>query len=156
MTYLSQKKPIKQLFDLLSVPNEGSLIIYHRGRLNSTALIASKGGAASLHSERQQKPSVTYLSDREKSFQINPVAQRMCRVAKQLELWTNKLRTIQGSMKIQKKAISKTVFLKCFFECPYETYLASNARAYRGAVYIKRGVFELLWCEGHTSRFRQG
>ena len=59
--------------------------MYHALRGIVTAALASKGGYASLLSERQLKPSVTYLSDREISFQFNPVAQRISRVAKQLE-----------------------------------------------------------------------
>ena len=91
-----------------------TLLIYHtlQGFLCSSVIL--KGGVASLHSERQQKPSVTYLSDREKSFQINPVAQRTSRVAKQLSRWINKHRLFVGSGKIQNRVISKTVFLSAF------------------------------------------
>ena len=89
MMRMSQMKPTNRPFDLPSVPNQGSLISYHRGRLKVTPAYASKGGSASLHSERQLKPSVTYLTDREISFQFNPVAQRTSRVAKPLGRWIN-------------------------------------------------------------------
>ena len=99
-----------------AVLSYGTHIIYHRGRLFIRPVYSTKGGAASLHSERQQKPSVTYLSDREKSFQINPVAQRISRVAKQLSRWINKHRPFLDTGKIQNKAFSKKVFFKCFLK----------------------------------------
>ena len=99
-----------------AVPLNGTHIIYHRGRLKSTALLASKGGAASLHSERQQKPSVTYLSYRKISYPFKPVARRIGRVAKQLSRWFNRCRPIEGLRTIQNRAISKTVFFKCFLK----------------------------------------
>ena len=97
-----------------AVLSYGTHIIYHRGKLKVTPAYASKGGSASLHSERQLKPSIAYLQDREISFQINPVAQRTSRVAKQLSRWFNRCRPIEGLRTIQNRAISKTVFLSAF------------------------------------------
>ena len=79
--------------------------MYHALRGIVTAALASKGGSASLHSERQLKPSVTYLLDGEISFQINPVAQRTSRVAKQLGRWINIYLPTESSEKHQKRAI---------------------------------------------------
>ena len=63
-----------------------TLLIYHTLKGFLRSLVVLKGGAASLHSERQLKPSVSYLSDRDISFQNHIVAQRIGRVAKQLYL----------------------------------------------------------------------
>ena len=84
-----------------------TLLIYHalQGFLRSCVIL--KGGAASLHSERQLKPSVTYLSDREKSFQIKPVAQRINRVAKQISRWINKFRPIEGLSTFKRSQFQK-------------------------------------------------
>ena len=98
-----------------AVLSYGTHIIYHRGRLKVMPAYASKGGSASLPSERQLKPSVTYLQDREISFHINPVAQRTSRVAKQLWRWISKYRPIEGLRTIQNRAFSKTVFFECFY-----------------------------------------
>ena len=89
-----------------------TLLIYHtlQGFLRSRVIL--KGGAASLHSERQQKPSVTYLSDRKTYLPKNPVAWRICRVAKLLALWINKCRPFEGLMNNPHKRNPKTVFFE--------------------------------------------
>ena len=99
-----------------------TLLIYHtlQGFLRSCVIL--KGGAASLHSERQLKPSVSYLSDRKISYPFKPVAQRISRVAKRISRWFNRCRPIEGLRAIQNSAFSRTVFFECFLHPDFSNF----------------------------------
>lgn len=117
---LSQMKPTKWLFTPLAVPNQGSLIVYHRGRQGRTtlypqsiALARPLAGASSSYAE-------PLLSIRKAILKNSPVAQRIGRVAKLLVRWGNTFQNLRKHRAVQMITISKIGFFKVVFRrlCP--------------------------------------
>jgi len=113
MMKLSQMRPINHAFCSPTVPNKGSLIIYHRERLD-LALSKHSSASARLLAKADNSRAVTSLSNREKTSQNNPVAQRVGRVAKRIARCINHLKSTDVHGDEQTSAISKTAFFECF------------------------------------------
>ena len=110
MTNLSQKKPINHVFCGHAVPKEGSLIIYHRWRLQTKPLSPQSIARACPLAEARSSYAAPILKLIIQTFQNRPVAQRIGRVAKKLSRYLQHARRPRI-----KKELSKSRFKFGFF-----------------------------------------